>query len=113
VTYKTIEARREYERRNRADIAAKQRERRKRYQGQCLVCGKATDGSNGRAKAPKYCVQHAPSNQPRTHCKRGHPLTADNVYVQSQGPGKGTARRCKTCWNAYLRERYRQRREAA
>ncbi len=35
--------------------ASRQLERRKRYQGTCLTCGKPTDGSNGRAKAPRHC----------------------------------------------------------
>lgn len=37
---------------------SKQRQRRKRYQGACLVCGKPTDGSNGRRRAPRYCAEH-------------------------------------------------------
>lgn len=37
---------------------SKQRERRKRYQGECVICGKATDGSNGRDRAPRYCIEH-------------------------------------------------------
>lgn len=47
--------RREYEHRNHAQIAAAQRERRKRYQGTCERCGAPTDGSNGRDKAPRFC----------------------------------------------------------
>jgi hypothetical protein len=35
---------------------SKQRARRKRYQGTCEDCGAATDGSNGRKKAPHVCV---------------------------------------------------------
>jgi hypothetical protein len=35
---------------------SKQKERRKRYQGDCRVCGAKTDGSGGRAKAPTICA---------------------------------------------------------
>lgn len=38
----------------------------------------------------------------RTHCKNGHPLTDDNVYVRPTGE-----RRCKTCTREYVRERWR------
>lgn len=37
---------------------SKQKARRSRYQGICKECGAATDGSNGRAKAPEYCPRH-------------------------------------------------------
>lgn len=30
----------------------------------------------------------------KTHCKRGHPLTGDNVYIHPSQPG---ARDCRTC----------------
>jgi hypothetical protein len=39
---------------------AKQRERRKCYQGTCETCGASTDGSNGRSAAPRFCAQCAP-----------------------------------------------------
>jgi transposase len=42
---------------------AKQRARRRRYQGKCEVCGKPTDGSNGRAAAPKLCAAHSLEKQ--------------------------------------------------
>jgi predicted transcriptional regulator len=35
---------------------SKQRARRKRYRGTCEDCGRSTDGSNGKAKAPKLCA---------------------------------------------------------
>lgn len=35
---------------------SKQRQRRQRYAGRCVDCGKPTDGSNGSAKAPKRCL---------------------------------------------------------
>ncbi len=34
---------------------SKQKARRTRYQGVCEDCGAATDGSNGRAAAPRWC----------------------------------------------------------
>lgn len=41
---------------------SKQAKRRKRYQGRCVVCGAATNGSNGKAAAPRYCLEHANTN---------------------------------------------------
>lgn len=38
-------------------LRAAQRERRKRYQGCCEECGAPTDGSGGRAAAPKRCLR--------------------------------------------------------
>lgn len=34
---------------------SKQRARRERYRGKCEDCGKPTDGSNGKDKAPRWC----------------------------------------------------------
>jgi len=42
-----------------------------------------------------------------THCKRGHELTPDNVYLQHDGNGR---RRCRTCKLAYQREVDQRRR---
>lgn len=53
-------------------------ERRKRYRGTCLDCGRATDGSNGRAKAPDYCRHCAPKHSP--HAK----WTAENIVEAIQ-----------------------------
>lgn len=41
----------------------------------------------------------------KTHCKRGHELDGDNVYVFVSK--KGTHRTCKTCRDAYAK-RYRE-----
>lgn len=41
---------------------AKQRERRKRYQGTCKHCGAATDGSNGKRAAPDVCLRCLPTD---------------------------------------------------
>jgi hypothetical protein len=40
----------------------KVRARKTSYRGTCVVCGNATDGSGGRAKAPRYCITHANQN---------------------------------------------------
>lgn len=33
-----------------------------------------------------------PTNKDKTHCKRGHPLTGDNLYIDGSG-----FRRCREC----------------
>lgn len=38
------------------------------------------------------CAQHAR----KTHCKRGHPFTEDNIYWGTS-PNGGAKRQCKTC----------------
>lgn len=38
------------------------RERKRSYGRACVVCGRRTDGSNGRAAAPRYCREHAASS---------------------------------------------------
>lgn len=40
-------------------------------------------------------------NARKTHCKRGHPLEGDNLYVNPQG-----LRNCKTCTNERAMRRY-------
>lgn len=47
----------------------------------------------------------AARNAAKTHCKRGHPLSGDNLYV---APKTG-ARNCRTCMRA-ADQRYKQRR---
>ena len=44
-------------------------------------------------------------NALKTHCPKGHPYTKENVYRMKLGKGRGYARRCRICWNAYLRHR--------
>lgn len=39
---------------------SKEKARKKSYAGICLDCGRMTDGSNGKKKAPKYCYRCAP-----------------------------------------------------
>jgi len=43
----------------------------------------------------------SPTTQPRSHCKRGHEMSPDNVMVFGDG-----ARRCGTCRRARKREAY-------
>lgn len=48
-----------------------ERERKNRYRGRCETCGKPTDGSNGAAKAPRFCNVHigaAMANWDRDRC---------------------------------------------
>lgn len=44
----------------------------------------------------------------KTHCKRGHELTEDNVRYTYRG--KYELRSCKTCTREYLKERWRHER---
>lgn len=43
-----------------------------------------------------------------THCKRGHALSGDNVYVYPNG----RKRACRECHRSYKRQRYRRAKEA-
>lgn len=47
-------------------------------------------------------------NAAKTHCKRGHPLSGDNLYVRTNGN-----RTCRECHRTYMRERYRRRTDGA
>lgn len=42
---------------------SKELARRASYAGACEVCGAPTDGSNGRAGAPRYCQAHIGANE--------------------------------------------------
>jgi hypothetical protein len=44
-------------------------------------------------------------NARKTECKRGHPFTPENTYVQPSN----SSRRCRTCLRAYANARYRAR----
>jgi HNH endonuclease len=44
-----------------------------------------------------------------THCPYGHPYDEQNTYCEIRRDGR-TARRCKTCLNAYAKLRWRCRR---
>ena len=43
-------------------------------------------------------------NTVKTHCKRGHPLAGDNLYVEKQTG----ARKCRSCWRIRYLERKRK-----
>lgn len=43
-------------------------------------------------------------NRRKTHCKRGHPFSAENTANEAT-PSGGTARKCRTCRNAAARAR--------
>lgn len=59
-------------------------------------------GRNPQARSDYYAS--------RTHCRRGHELTPENVYVTKQHRSDHTMRRCKTCARAsYARYRARKR----
>lgn len=51
------------------------------------------------AKAPTVLRGSAARNATKTHCKRGHLLSPDNLYANARG-----ARICRTCCNNYQRE---------
>jgi hypothetical protein len=65
-----------------------------------------TSGEN--ALAPH---SNAPSklNKEKTHCHRGHPLVAPNVYPRAGGKW----RECRTCIQVHLKNLYERRRLAA
>lgn len=47
------------------------RARKARYGGRCEVCGAPTDGSGGRARAPRHCRAHHPGPEwQRAHAPR-------------------------------------------
>lgn len=53
----------------------------------------------------RWREQHK-EKQPKTHCKHGHPLTEDNVYINPSG-----RRFCKTCTRASGRKYDQKRRK--
>lgn len=57
-------------------MGEKQRARRERYRGTCEQCGAATDGSNGRALAPRICIR---CDRERAHDERR--WTRDSVLA--------------------------------
>lgn len=46
-----------------------------------------------------------PPRRLRTHCKRGHPFSGDNLRVHTDSKGQ-RRRQCRTCLNATNRARY-------
>lgn len=52
------------------------------------------------SESVKKAVQaHTEKKRAQTHCKRGHPLSGDNLYVNS---GRRVCRRCSRAWDRYL-----------
>lgn len=43
-------------------------------------------------------------NSAKTECKRGHPLSGDNLFIRSNG-----SRECRTCISAYIQKRNARR----
>lgn len=59
---------------------------------------------------PHNCKWSTPSEQNalrnftlRTHCKKGHELTADNSFISTGGSGRSYIG-CRTCRTAYIKE---------
>lgn len=89
---------------------AKQRARRRRYQGTCETCGAATDGSNGRAKAPRFCREHTQTAVwtrdkviaaiRRFATTHGRPPTATDWHSRCESgyPATSTVRRVFGSW---------------
>lgn len=125
----TKESRRAHRARNHDRILAQDRARKKRYGRDCLTCGKRTDGSGGRAKAPLYCADCAPAAYTvwtreaiilamQTFAARyGHPPSAtewnppyarrvgrddwaDRFHSDGDYPQANTAQRAFGSWNA-------------
>lgn len=44
---------------------ARERGNRDRYRGRCRGCGRATDGSSGPGRAPRWCLDCAPARRRR------------------------------------------------
>lgn len=55
--------------------------------------------------------RHRSANGEKTHCKRGHPLSGDNLYVATRSRDGGISRQCRACMS--LRQRARRVRLAA
>lgn len=66
---------------------AKQRSRRKRYEGTCSVCGARTTGCNGRDAAPTLCAEHAREQQREVllYWTRERILAAIHEWVEEYG----------------------------
>jgi len=73
------------------------RERKRQRVGVCERCGGQTR-YNGRTAAGPSRICATCATAPRTHCKRGHELTPDNVVHRQKGE-----RLCRTCRRASLR----------
>jgi len=59
------------------------RERKKRYGGTCEKCGGPTDGSNGRAKAPKVCMACITPAFRRDRVRAAYPVWNEATCLES------------------------------
>lgn len=87
MSYADVEKRRETRRawreRNRDRILAADRARKASYGRPCLDCGKTTDGSNGRARAPERCTRC--ENRSRTTWTPETIIAAIQTYAHRYG----------------------------
>jgi hypothetical protein len=76
----------------------------------CRACHNKTErGRTSRTRAPYKPVEgphKRPGRKPTTHCKNGHEWTEDNTRMTPKG------RSCRTCFNAWQRDRYWQEKVA-
>jgi hypothetical protein len=82
----------------------RERQRRRLYAGTCEDCGKLTDGSNGRAKAPKVCAA----------CTIARKALAYEALPHGDAKKYSGGCRCKPCRWAHARKcwDYQARRKA-
>jgi hypothetical protein len=82
------------------------RKRNEIEKGDCRFCSRACYAASlkGVPKAvPPACIERgvaaaAKARRARTHCKRGHPLSGENLFLTSQG-----SRGCKECRKIHKR----------
>ena len=106
--YADPEVQRAYKKRyfqeHKAEQVERQRvRRRERYAGVCGNCGKPTDGSNGREKAPKLCVDCFNAARAPEH--------GDYTRYNSKAH-RCRCNLCRAAWNARMKD-YRRRKAAA
>lgn len=78
--------------------------RRRQYGRPCVDCGKLTDGSAGRPKAPERCQE----------CRYKHDEPAHGTSSRYQSvKWKCRCVLCRRAWADYMRDYYRKRRAAA
>lgn len=75
---------------------------------QCITCRKARDQKRT-AERQAYRAANPRPPRHKTHCKYGHPMTGDNLYVISTTG----ARQCRACRNRREREHQARKRQAS
>lgn len=75
--------------------------RKLRYAGTCATCGGKTDGSNGRANAPKICYALRRSRRTAIH------------GVTPRRSGAAAARNVVAAWAAWMRDYHARKKVAA